>query len=110
MISNYLHDHIYEGNEVELSAPAGNFVLKENNNKKVFISGGIGQTPLLSMLEALDLDEQAEHEVVWIHACRNKDVHAFADKIKYIENNHPNVRKYQFYDIEIGRASCRERV
>lgn len=99
MISNYLHDHIYEGNEVELSAPAGNFVLKENNNKKVFISGGIGQTPLLSMLEALDLDEQAEHEVVWIHACRNKDVHAFADKIKYIENNHPNVRKYQFYDI-----------
>ncbi|HLW63317.1 MAG TPA: NO-inducible flavohemoprotein [Flavobacterium sp.] len=99
MISNYLHDHINEENEVALSAPAGNFVLKDNDNKKVFISGGIGQTPLLSMLETLDLDEEVKHEVVWIHACRNKEVHAFANKIKYIQNNHPNVRKYQFYDI-----------
>lgn len=99
MISNFLHDHIVEGSEVELSAPAGNFVLQENTNKKVFISGGIGQTPLLSMLETLDLNEEAQQDVVWIHACRNKEVHAFADKIKNIQNNHPNVRKYQFYDI-----------
>lgn len=51
------------------------------------------------MLETLDLNEEAQQDVVWIHACRNKEVHAFADKIKNIQNNHPNVRKYQFYDI-----------
>lgn len=99
MISNYLHDHILEGNEVELSAPAGNFVLNNSNAKKIFISGGIGQTPLLSMLETLDLQDKFQQEVVWIHACRNKEVHAFADKVKNIENNHENVRKYQFYDV-----------
>ncbi len=98
MISNYLHDYIFEGSEVELSSPAGNFVLQENENKKVFISGGIGQTPLLSMLETLDLNEKVEHDVVWIHACRNKEVHAFADKIKHIESNHSKLSKYQFYD------------
>lgn len=99
MISNYLHDHILEGNEVELSAPAGNFVLNNSNAKKIFISGGIGQTPLLSMLETLDLQDKFQQEVVWIHACRNKEVHAFADKVKNIENNHENVHKYQFYDV-----------
>ncbi len=99
MISNYLHDHILEGNEVELSAPAGNFVLNNSNAKKIFISGGIGQTPLLSMLETLDLQDKFQQKVVWIHACRNKEVHAFADKVKNIENNHENVRKYQFYDV-----------
>jgi len=99
MISNYLHDHILEGNEVELSAPAGNFVLNNSNAKKIFISGGIGQTPLLSMLETLDLQDKFQQEVIWIHACRNKEVHAFADKVKNIENNHENVRKYQFYDV-----------
>lgn len=99
MISNYLHDHILEGNEVELSAPAGNFVLNNSNAKKIFISGGIGQTPLLSMLETLDLQDKFQQEVVWIHACRNKEVHAFADKVKNIENNHENVSKYQFYDV-----------
>ncbi len=98
MISNYLHDYIFEGDELELSAPTGNFVLQETKNKKIFISGGIGQTPLLSMLETFDLNEKVQHDVVWIHACRNKEVHAFADKIKLIQNNHPNVSKYQFYD------------
>lgn len=99
MISNFLHNHIQEGDEVFLSAPAGNFLLKTDQNKKVFISGGIGQTPLLSMLEALDLDENMQQDIVWIHACRDKSVHAFSDKIKYIQNNHSNVRKYQFYDV-----------
>ncbi len=98
MISNYLHDYIFEGDELELSAPTGNFVFQETKNKKIFISGGIGQTPLLSMLETFDLNEKVQHDVVWIHACRNKEVHAFADKIKLIQNNHPNVSKYQFYD------------
>lgn len=99
LISNYLHDHIFEDSEIVLSAPAGNFVLQENKNKKVFISGGIGQTPLLSMLETLNLNEKVLQDVVWIHACRSKEVHAFADKVKYIQDNHPNVRKYQFYDV-----------
>lgn len=99
MISNHLHDHIFEGNELELSAPAGSFILQKNQNKKVFISGGIGQTPLLSMLEAMDLNEEATQDVIWIHACRNRQVHAFSDKITYIRNNHENVKSYQFYDV-----------
>ncbi len=98
LISNYLHDAVYEGSEIKLSAPAGNFILQETANKKVFISGGIGQTPLLSMLETLDLKEEIAQDIVWIHACRNRQVHAFADKVKYIENNHENIHKYQFYD------------
>ena len=98
LISNYLHDNVYEGSEIELSAPAGNFTLKDNTNKKVFISGGVGQTPLLSMLETLDLKKEIQQDVIWIHACRNQQVHAFAEKVKYIENNHENMRKYQFYD------------
>jgi len=99
IISNRLHDHFFEGSEVEISAPAGSFILQKNQNKKVFISGGIGQTPLLSMLEALDLNEEATQDIIWIHACRNQLVHAFSDKVTYIKNNHQNVKSYQFYDV-----------
>lgn len=98
MISNYLHDHVFEGSELELSAPAGSFILQRNHHKKVFISGGIGQTPLLSMLEAIDLNEDTQ-DIIWIHACRNRKVHAFSDKISYIRNNHENIKSYQFYDV-----------
>ncbi|WP_025125447.1 NO-inducible flavohemoprotein [Myroides odoratimimus] len=98
MISNYLHDHINEGDTVEISSPSGNFVLKENQRDKVFISGGIGQTPLLSMLEALELSGVVNHNIVWIHGCRNQEVQAFRNKLSYITNNCSQVKPIFFYD------------
>ncbi|AJA69615.1 NO-inducible flavohemoprotein [Myroides odoratimimus] len=98
MISNHLHDHINEGDTVEISSPSGNFVLKENQRDKVFISGGIGQTPLLSMLEALELSGVVNHNIVWIHGCRNQEVQAFRNKLSYITNNCSQVKPIFFYD------------
>lgn len=98
MISNHLHDHINEGDTVEISSPSGNFVLQENQRDKVFISGGIGQTPLLSMLEALELSGVVNHNIVWIHGCRNQEVQAFRNKLSYITNNCSQVKPIFFYD------------
>lgn len=98
MISNHLHDHINEGDTVKISSPSGNFVLKENQRDKVFISGGIGQTPLLSMLEALELSGVVNHNIVWIHGCRNQEVQAFRNKLSYITNNCSQVKPIFFYD------------
>lgn len=73
LISNRLHDHIQAGDIVELSAPAGSFVLnKQNQSPKVFISGGVGQTPLLSMLEDLVSGKNDyTPTITWIHGCRS---------------------------------------
>jgi nitric oxide dioxygenase len=45
------------------------------------ISGGVGQTPMLAMLDTL---AKAQHtaQVNWFHAAENGDVHAFADEVK----------------------------
>lgn len=98
MISNFLHDEIHEGSVLSLSAPAGNFTLQNLFSKKVFISGGIGQTPLLSMLEYLE-DTSDKNELVWIHACRNAEVRAFADCIDSIAETNTQVKQHQFYDV-----------
>ncbi|WP_257213994.1 hypothetical protein [Sphingobacterium sp. 1.A.5] len=98
MISNRLHDYIQEGEIIDLSAPAGVFVLKENSNTKVFISGGIGQTPLLSMLEALISKDNVSTNLVWIHGCRNEQVHAFKDRLTEINKQQINVKQFLFYD------------
>lgn len=98
MISNFLHDEVHEGSVLSLSAPAGNFTLQNLFSKKVFISGGIGQTPLLSMLEYLE-DTSDKNELVWIHACRNADVRAFSDSIDSIAETNVRLKQHQFYDV-----------
>lgn len=98
MISNFLHDEIHEGSIVSISAPAGNFVLQNLFPKKVFISGGIGQTPLISMLESLEKSADNK-ELVWIHACRDAEVRAFGNRIASITKENQQVKQHQFYEV-----------
>ncbi|SHM14028.1 nitric oxide dioxygenase [Chitinophaga jiangningensis] len=98
MISNRLHDHIGEGDIVELSAPAGTFTLDPGNERpKVFISGGVGQTPLMAMLETLSA-KQPDTAITWVHGCRNESVHAFKEQLATIADNHQNFNPHIFYD------------
>lgn len=97
MISNFIHDNLQVGDTIEVSMPSGVFVLQENAKNKVFISGGIGQTPLLSMLETLDKKMQ-DKKVVWIHGARDKKVQAFKQKIEQIALNNSNLQTIWFYD------------
>ncbi|NIG53407.1 NO-inducible flavohemoprotein [Chitinophaga sp. Cy-1792] len=97
MISNALHHTVKEGDMIEVSAPAGIFVLQENENPVVFISGGVGQTPLLSMLEHL-LNNDHKQTKYWIHGCRGEEVHAFKNTISNWTATENNLVSHIFYD------------
>ncbi|RST58003.1 NO-inducible flavohemoprotein [Siminovitchia terrae] len=76
-VSNYLHDHLNVGDTIEVSAPAGDFTLNMDETAPVaFISGGVGLTPLMSMLEAL-VKNDSDRKVTFIHSARHEGVHAF---------------------------------
>lgn len=77
LVSNYLHDHVEIGSTVEVSAPAGLFTLTSNNNPVLFISGGIGVTPLNTMLQSIENDR----EVAFIQCVRNEKLETFKDQI-----------------------------
>ncbi|XMR37497.1 hypothetical protein ACLK2C_13660 [Escherichia coli] len=44
------------------------------------ISGGVGQTPMLAMLDTLAKNRHPA-QVNWFHAAENGEVHAFADEV-----------------------------
>ena len=53
-VSSWLHNAAKEGDVVYLAAPAGDFFLNVTPQTPVtLISGGVGQTPMLAMLETL---------------------------------------------------------
>lgn len=97
IISNRLHDFVNIGDVIEVSAPSGNFILNmDNENPVVFISGGVGQTPLISMLENL-MNSGSKKQKTWIHGCRNQDVHAFKEMVESWEVNDQAFQKHIFY-------------
>ncbi|UOQ69700.1 NO-inducible flavohemoprotein [Hymenobacter volaticus] len=98
LISNRLHDFVEEGNIVELAAPAGDFTLKTaKQTPVVLVSGGVGQTPLLSMLDYL-VDSGSSREVVWVHGSRNAQVHAFREPVAQLAARQANMQQHIFYD------------
>ncbi|MFL0363577.1 NO-inducible flavohemoprotein [Pseudobacillus sp. 179-B 2D1 NHS] len=95
--SNYLHDHVNKDDIIEVSAPAGDFYLDVDNKAPVvLISGGVGITPTMSMLETLAANN-SKREIVFIHAARNEEVHAFKEHTKQLVSELENARAYVAY-------------
>lgn len=81
LISSYLHDQINIGDSIEAMVPTGLFTIKNKTNDIVLISGGIGITPLLSMLYA---ESSARNNIHFIQAVQNSSIHPFKDDIENI--------------------------
>ncbi len=97
-VSNLLHKQVKEGDIVEVAAPAGDFTLKvDTNTPAVFISGGVGLTPFMSMLEYL-IESRKDIPVTWIHGCRGFDVHAFQEQVTELSGRHGTMSVHTFYD------------
>ncbi|MEK6481519.1 NO-inducible flavohemoprotein [Catalinimonas sp. 4WD22] len=96
--SNYFHDHLQEGSVVPVHIPTGNFFLnKELSLPVVLISGGVGQTPLMSMLNTL-VAEDSKRAVWYIHGTRNGKEHAFKDHVKSIDQQYDHINSYICYE------------
>ncbi|MCP4079916.1 MAG: NO-inducible flavohemoprotein [Planctomycetaceae bacterium] len=83
MISSYLHDEVQVGGTLSVGAPCGEFTLdpaKLNDQPVVFLAGGVGITPLLSMAKTL-VDQAVLAPIYFIHASRNSAVHAFDNEV-----------------------------
>ncbi|GIN63266.1 flavohemoprotein [Robertmurraya siralis] len=80
-VSNYLHDHIHNGDVIEMTAPAGEFTLKGASSAPVvFISGGVGITPFISMVNSI-ADHEPTRYVTFIHASKNGEQQAFKEEL-----------------------------
>lgn len=81
ILSNHLHEKMNINDLVDVTAPSGDFTFKtEGTAPLVLLSGGVGQTPFVSILEHLT-QSQHNRKVNWVHACRSENVHAFKEQV-----------------------------
>jgi ferredoxin-NADP reductase/MOSC domain-containing protein YiiM len=73
----YIRDGVRVGDIIEVSAPRGGFTLQPGAGPVVLMSAGIGATPVLAMLHALEA-AVSPREVWWIHGAHDGAEQAFA--------------------------------
>lgn len=93
-VSNYLHDQLMVGDTLQLFPPAGDFTLAASDKPLVLISGGVGITPTLAMLEAALPTGRPVH---FIHCARNGQVHAFREWLDTQAAQHPQLKRFYCY-------------
>ncbi len=68
----------------------------ESTSPVVLISGGVGLTPMMCMLNSI-VHDQPERNVYFIHAAMNGKVHAFKDYVKDLTSKHKQAESYVVY-------------
>ncbi len=80
------------GTEIDIASPTGSFTLHKNSNKPaVFLAGGIGITPFLSIVRQTDHDRLA-HKLYLFYSNRRPEDAAFLDILQGLEKTNPNFR------------------
>jgi len=95
--STWFNETVSEGDILDVKAPAGQFHLDPHRDTPVvFIAGGIGITPMMSMLNTICAGDVPR--TAWLfYGVHNRDNHAFADRLAEISKNYPSIRIVTIY-------------
>lgn len=90
-VSSLLHSTVRPGSRLSIAGPAGTFVYPAGDQRPlVLLAGGIGITPLLSMLRH-GLGEDPGRPITLIYAARTAAHLAFADELLVLSRRHPQL-------------------
>jgi ferredoxin-NADP reductase len=93
-VSPWLHDYLHRGDTLRLSAAAGAFVLVDPAPARLlFVTGGSGITPVMSMLRDL-AHRGAVGDVALVHHARNRDDVIFRSALEALAARHAGLRLF----------------
>jgi len=105
LASSYLYDCVKEGDILEAKGPSGDFYLNPGDNKPVvLIAGGIGITPLLSMVKSI-AKINPDKMVYFFYGVNGSGEHSFQTEIQELRKGCDNLTITTFYNkISLGEV------
>lgn len=92
LFSGALHAGVRAGSQLTIRPPAGSFTYPALDDRPlVLVAGGIGITPLMSMLRHACATEPAR-PVTLFYSIRSHADFAFRDELSFLSQRHPQVR------------------
>ncbi len=98
-------EHLQVGDQAVIEGPYGSFSYRHvPRRKQVWIAGGIGVTPFLSMARSLPDD----YDVDFFYAVKSRTQGYFIDDFEDLTRSHPNLRLITFPEDEVGFLTAEE--
>jgi ferredoxin-NADP reductase/MOSC domain-containing protein YiiM/ferredoxin len=95
--SHYLHDLVEPGERLQVAAPRGSFFIDPREETPVvLISGGVGLTPTISMLNAI-VSSGKKRPVWFVHGAINGIHHAMSKHMRDVAAENENVTAHICY-------------
>jgi ferredoxin-NADP reductase len=92
VMSGYLHERVKQGDELDIGAPAGRFTFTGTEaNSIVLIGGGVGITPLMSVIRYLTAHGWPG-EIMLLYCFRQPQDFIFREELEYLQRRNPNLR------------------
>ena len=96
-VSTYLNDHITVGDVLEVSAPAGDFVVQNSHGPLLLASAGAGITTVLPIVEHI-ARTQPDRTVIIAHADRTAQDHALRDTVLHVGRQLDDFTAHTWYE------------
>lgn len=105
-VSTFLHSNLFEGDEIEVSAPFGELTLPEHEAPLVLVSAGIGITPMIGFLHHL-VHTESDRNVLVLHADRSLANHAHRVEAAELVEALPGATQLRWYE-DLGAREADE--
>src|SRR6478752_8022448 len=101
MVSNWLLDHVSEGDVLETTKPAGVFCVQDRERPVVAFCGGSGVTPVMSITKSLLASTQ--RPITLLYANPDRDSVIFHDELHELAARHPGrLAVHHHHDVTSG--------
>ena len=109
-VSSHLHDQVEIGDVLDVSGPAGDFVLTPTESPILLASAGAGITTVLPIVEQI-ARTQPQRTVIVAHADRRAQDHALRETVLHLGREIDDFTSYAWYEtIDDGDTRSRQGV
>lgn len=92
LFSRYLHDTVAVGDRVAIQAPFGAFTFNGDDASSIaLVSGGVGATPMMSIVRYLT-DREWDGNIVWIVVAKDRSEMLFQSELEMLQRKYSRLR------------------
>jgi ferredoxin-NADP reductase/DMSO/TMAO reductase YedYZ heme-binding membrane subunit len=90
LASQFIHDHMNVGDILKVSGPAGKFTFTGHGSAVLLISGGVGITPMMSIVRYLT-DRAWPGDIYFVNVAKTEEGLIFHDELQWLKRRFPRL-------------------